>query len=39
MQNNEMAGLISRVAIGDCQAFTDLFRVTSPKLLLSAFGS
>lgn len=32
MQNNEMAGLINRVAIGDRQAFTDLYRVTSPKL-------
>lgn len=32
MQNSEMAGLINRVAIGDRQAFTDLYRVTSPKL-------
>jgi len=32
MQNNEMVGLINRVAIGDRQAFTDLYRVTSPKL-------
>ncbi|MBW9091844.1 sigma-70 family RNA polymerase sigma factor [Rhizobium wenxiniae] len=32
MQNSEMVGLINRVAIGDRQAFTDLYRVTSPKL-------